>query len=190
MTCIIGCRTDQKIYIAGDSAGADDSGFGVSRGDTKVYKKQTNNGGLILGFSHSFRYGQLLKFKWDVPKYDESLDFEEYLHTDFIDSIYELMNENYLDDKNPSNKDLGVTIIGFKNQMFTLGEDLQIEKINKQFSDFLCIGCGSEIAYGAMEGLSKLEPKERMMRSLQIVSKYYSSSVRPPYLMESISIEE
>lgn len=186
MTCIIGCFDSNKIYVAGDSAGESD-GFGVSRGDTKVFRKKTNNDyDLILGFCHSYRYGQLLKYKWDVPKYDESLDFCDYLHNDFIDSIYELGNENFLDDKNPSNKELGEFIVGFRSKLFIVGEDLQIEEIHPGFGDFLCVGCGAEVAYGAMEGMKGLEPVERLTRSLQIVSKYYSSSVRPPYIIESI----
>lgn len=187
MTCIIGLETPNAIYIAGDSAGADESGFSVTRRDGKVCRKMTgNNYDLLLGFSHSFRYGQLLKYKWDVPKYDESLDFNDYLHIDFIDSIYELLNDSYLDDKNIDNTELGSCIMSFNDRLFLIGSDLSVEQIDYNFSDFVAIGCGSDMAYGAMEALQHLEPETRLYRSLEIVNKYNPSTIRKPFTIEKL----
>lgn len=190
MTCIIGLKTSDKIYIAGDSAAIDDYTFSVVRNDEKVYIKKTSNYDLLLGFAGNYRYGQLLKYKWEVPKYDESEDFQEYLHTYFIDSIYELMNDNFLDGKNGQNSELGNAIIGFNNTMIMIHDDLHIEQINTNFSDCTAIGGGAEVAYGAMESLKNVSPIKRLNRSLEIVHKYLPAAVRPPFIIKSINIRK
>ncbi len=62
MTCIVGVVKDGVVYIGGDSAGV--SGLRlIKRKDSKVFKRK----GFIIGYTSSFRMGQLLRFKLDPP---------------------------------------------------------------------------------------------------------------------------
>jgi hypothetical protein len=55
MTCIVGLRQGGKVFIGGDSAGI--SGWDVTvRADPKVFL----SGPYAMGFTSSFRLGQLL----------------------------------------------------------------------------------------------------------------------------------
>ena len=55
MTCIVALKENGKVYIGGDCAGSDQS-FTHSRKDPKVFKR----GKFLIGFTSSFRMGQLL----------------------------------------------------------------------------------------------------------------------------------
>ena len=86
MTCIVGIVDKDEVIIGGDSAGV--AGLNITiRKDTKVFK----NGPFIMGFTSSFRMGQLLmssKFKPSKQKARQS-DYD-YMITDFIDCIRKL----------------------------------------------------------------------------------------------------
>ena len=71
ITCIVGFSHLGKVYIGGDSAGL--SGWGLTvRKDPKVFA----NGPCIMGFTSSFRMGDLLRYSLVVPERhpDEDID--------------------------------------------------------------------------------------------------------------------
>lgn len=61
MTCIIGLIKNKKVYIGGDSAGVDGLNITI-RKDSKVFKINK----FIIGYTSSFRMGQLLRFKLKI----------------------------------------------------------------------------------------------------------------------------
>lgn len=62
MTCIVGLVDKGSIYMGGDSAGV--AGLSVTtRADEKVFL----NGPFIMGFTTSFRMGQILRYKFVPP---------------------------------------------------------------------------------------------------------------------------
>ena len=76
MTAIVGIAEKGSVYIGGDSAGV--AGLSIStRTDVKVFK----NGPFVLGFTSSFRMGQILQYKFDPPKQTVGQDDMKYLVT-------------------------------------------------------------------------------------------------------------
>ena len=63
MTCIVGLVHEGVVYIGGDSAGVAGLSL-VVRADEKVLR----NGDFLMGFTTSFRMGQLLRYKLDPPR--------------------------------------------------------------------------------------------------------------------------
>ena len=57
MTCIVGLVHEGVVYIGGDSAGVGGMSLTV-RADEKVFQ----NGEFLMGFTTSFRMGQLLRY--------------------------------------------------------------------------------------------------------------------------------
>ena len=81
MTCIVGIVDAGRVLIAGDSAGSD--GWHVdSRADSKVFTV----GPYAMGFTTSFRMGQLLRYRLDVPGPD-TWDVDRYMATTFVDAV-------------------------------------------------------------------------------------------------------
>ena len=63
MTCIVAIKHDNEIWMGGDSAAFRDDER-TNRADEKVFK----NGDFLLGYSGSFRVGQLIRYAFNPPK--------------------------------------------------------------------------------------------------------------------------
>src|SRR6266403_6271489 len=82
MTCIVGLVDGKSIVMGGDSAGV--GGWDLTvRKDPKVFM----NGPCIMGFTSSFRMGQLLQYKLKVPARKDGQDVFEFMATYFIDAV-------------------------------------------------------------------------------------------------------
>jgi len=83
MTCIVGfIDKNNDVYIGGDSAGV--SGLEIhERKDVKVF----HTGNFLIGYTSSYRMGQLLRFKLKVEDQKPSQSDYEYMCTNFIDAV-------------------------------------------------------------------------------------------------------
>lgn len=82
MTCIAGIAQDGKVYICGDSAGSAGHDLAV-RADRKVFV----NGEFVMGFTTSFRMGQLIQYAFTPPKRHPDKDVMAYMVTEFVDAL-------------------------------------------------------------------------------------------------------
>lgn len=93
MTCIVGLVDKGKVYIGGDSAGVNSFWDLTIRADSKVFI----NGPFIMGFTSSFRMGQLLRYKLKTPsrfKNDGTQkEIYEYMVTDFVDAVRQCLKD-------------------------------------------------------------------------------------------------
>ena len=89
MTCIVGLLHDNSVYIGGDSAGVADYSLTV-RADEKVFV----NDGFIMGFTKSFRMGQLLRYCFKPPPYHPDSDLDEYMVKDFVNAVVSPFDAN------------------------------------------------------------------------------------------------
>ena len=63
MTCIVGCIHNGKVFLAGDQLGS--NGYYKENHEklTKVFKV----GEFLIGYTTSFRMGQILQYSWTPP---------------------------------------------------------------------------------------------------------------------------
>ena len=170
MTCIIGLEQDGKVYVGADSASATRS---LDIRQTLV-PKVFNNHNVIIGYTSSFRMGQLLQFM-KIPSYDK-LD-EKYMINKFIEAIrFEFKAKGY--SKIDNNEETGGNfLVGIKDCLYEIASDFQVQR----YADGVAsCGCGEEYAYGAMRALEHLDPIDRITKSLEIAS-YYSGGVMAPF---------
>ena len=84
MTCIVAEVVDGVVHMAGDKAGIN--------GDCKsmvVRPKVFINGDFIIGYTTSFRMGQLLEFTWNPPTQVPEQADEHFIYKTVVDSIKE-----------------------------------------------------------------------------------------------------
>ena len=86
MTCIVGLVHEGTVFIGGDSAGVAGLSL-VVRADEKVFR----NGDFLMGFTTSFRMGQLLRYKLDPPRRHPDDRVAKYMVVDFIDAVRECL---------------------------------------------------------------------------------------------------
>ena len=170
LTCIVGLVNNGNVYIGGDSAGVDSTSICI-RKDKKVFV----NGPFIMGFTNSFRMGQLLQFKFSPPDQTCSDDFE-FMVTDFIDKVKECFIINgFLFDKDDSMS--GAFLVGYKSNLYIIDIDFQVGMVN---TPFYSVGCGADLALGAMYATQGKKPEQRIKIALEAASEF-SSGVAPPF---------
>lgn len=171
MTCIVGIAQGGKVYLGGDSAGV--GGWEVThRADLKVFK----NGPMVMGFTSSFRMGQLLQHKLVVPaRSAESI--EQFLAVTFVDALREcLAGGGWLAKEHVSREDAGTFLLGYAGRLFRVCDDFQIAE---SLDGFDAVGCGAPYALGALRGL-KGTPAKRLTAALE-TSAHFSIGVRAPF---------
>jgi ATP-dependent protease HslVU (ClpYQ) peptidase subunit len=176
MTCIVGYIKNKKVYIGGDSAGV--AGLHITpRKDAKVFR----NGKFIMGYTSSFRMGQLLRFKLSVPSQPEEISDYEYMCTLFIDAVRKCLKDGAFATIKDSAERIGVFLVGYKRRLYKLEGDLQV---GVSYYNFESVGCGSDYAKGALSLLeaTNLSAETIIKKALETAVKF-SGGVRPPFVI-------
>ncbi len=177
MTCIVGFVEGDSVWLGGDSAGV--GGWSLSvRADRKVFR----NGPMIFGFTSSFRMGQLLHWALTIPDHDPRIDVEKYLTTTFVDAVRDCLKSHGCAKKTNEVEEGGTFLIGYKGQLFCIGDDYQVALSADGFD---AVGCGHDIAKGALFASAHLHGEERLELALK-ASEHFSAGVRGPFHMETL----
>ena len=179
MTCIVGLEDGEDVWIGGDSAGV--AGWGLTtRADKKVFR----NADFLFGFSTSFRMGQLLRYRLILPKLHSDDDLEKFMATDVVDAIRQCLKEYGINKTENGVDSGGDFLIGFRGKLFRVAADYQVGSSTHAFQ---AIGCGDDIALGAMFVTANLgtSPKDRLMRALEAAQEF-SAGVRAPFHIEKL----
>lgn len=173
MTCIVGLVDNGNVYLGGDSAGV--AGLSISiRADEKVFV----NGPFIMGFTTSFRMGQLLRYKFVAPIQQTDQTDMAYMVTDFIDSLRKTFGNNgfgKLHEKD--NNEGGTFLVGYNGVLYTIQEDFQVGVPHLQYDS---VGCGSDLALGSLYSSKDKKPMERLKLALEAATQF-NAGVSPPY---------
>src|SRR5687767_7191450 len=86
MTCVIALRDGDEIYMGADSAGVSGTSLQI-RKDPKIYRVRATPGEMLVGYTTSFRMGQILGYSLTPPIYDPATPLERYMVTTFIDAV-------------------------------------------------------------------------------------------------------
>jgi len=185
MTCIVGLIKNGNVYMGGDSAGT--SGLDTElRKDPKVFK----NGDFLIGYTSSFRMGQLLRFKFTPPSIAEDIDIYTYMCTSFVDEVRKIFKEGGFSKNKESVETGGRFLVGYKGRLFQIDDDFQV---GESFNSFNAVGCGDRYAKGALEVLVnypvKFDSVEIVKYSLRVAEKF-SAGVSGPFVIISDEKEQ
>lgn len=177
MTCIAGVVHDGKVYIGGDSAGV--GGYSLSvRADEKVFV----NGSFLFGFTSSFRMGQVLQYAFKPPKRYSDKSIMEFMVTDFIDAIREAFKGAGVAKKDSEVETCGNFLVGYEGRLFNIMDDYQV---GEAACGYDAIGCGMDIALGALHVSGDVEPNSRIRGALA-AAEQHSAGVRGPFKILNI----
>src|SRR5271165_4245107 len=113
MTCIVAVENKGTIYMGGDSAGV--AGLSLSiRADEKVFL----TGPFIMGFTSSFRMGQILRYKFVPPAQPSGVDDMRFMVTDFIDAVRKAFFDNGFGKKDTNEG--GNFLVGYKKKLYNI----------------------------------------------------------------------
>lgn len=174
MTCIVGLKRPEGIYVGGDKKGSS-SFCGEDRKKPKVWIK--NN--IIFGGCGSYRELQLMQYKLEIPKLYVGQPIDEYLYVNFIDAVKKCFKDNGAENvKDGVTKFYGEFIIGFKGELYCLQNDYGLLE---PVDDFVCTGSGGYHSEAVMKYLSKnselknMDPREAIQQAIIVASDYVLS---------------
>lgn len=180
MTCIVGIAENGKVFVGGDSAGV--AGLSLEiRADKKVFKEKD----FICGFTSSFRMGQLIQFKFKLPRLPEEINEEtmmKYMVSEFIENMRNCFREGGYLKKEKEEEGGGCFLIGIKGFLYKIDTDFQVGKLIKNYT---AVGCGDHLALGSLFSTEDQEAEVRIMMALK-AAEQYSAGVREPFYIESI----
>ena len=181
MTCVIGLKTKDRILMGADSAGV--GGLDI---EIRAMPKIFQNGKFMIGYTTSFRMGQLLQFEFNPPIQDEKTSDEKFMCVNFINAIRKCFKDGGFSEIDKNKEEGGIFIVAYKKQLYKIEGDFQVATIQ---DDFMVCGCGGNYALGALKVTQKLPPKERIKLALE-TAEYFSAGVRRPFIILEMKSKE
>lgn len=176
MTAIAGFCSDGKVWIGGDSAGV--SGWDLTvRADSKVFR----NGEFLMGFTSSFRMGQLLRYKFTPPSQHDQ-DICAFMVTSFVDAVRDCLKAGGYARKVQEEESAGTFLVGYRGRLFEIGSDYQVAEA---LDGYAACGCGAAVAHGALFATNAMEDPQRRMEIVLTAAQRHSAGVRGPFVIES-----
>jgi ATP-dependent protease HslVU (ClpYQ) peptidase subunit len=180
MTCIVALKHGDKIFMGADSAAFKDDEV-IDRADKKVFRL----GEFLIGFSGSFRVGQIVQWGFNPPKYNSDRSIMHYMVCDFVDQLRNTLDCRgaLLKDDKGDNFDADL-VVAFRGNIFTIEADFNV---SLKVGDYTSSGSGTPYALGALYILKDLNmsPEEKVRAAL-LASSNYCPSVREPFNILSV----
>lgn len=172
MTCIVGIVQGDKVFIGGDSAGVQGWDSRV-RADRKVFR----NGPFVMGFTSSFRMGQLLAYSFTPPKRHDDTDIMRYMVTEFIDAVRACLKSGGLARRDNEVESAGDFLVGYSGRLFRVESDYQVGEC---VCGYDAVGCGHAYALGSLSATPQQDAKKRILGALA-AAEQFSAGVRGPF---------
>ena len=164
MTCVVGVSKGNRTWLGGDSQ--DTRGdMQTTRTDSKTFKR----GPYILGFSGSFRGGQLLRHVFEPPTPPESGDLLQFMVTHFVPGLRSCFDVGgFVNDEEMD------CLAATRGQLFYVGSDYQISQ-----ADEMVIGSGTPYAMGSLYATKTKAPRTRVLTALEAAVEYDTGCCGP-----------
>lgn len=183
MTCIVAKIHKGKVHMAGDRLGSN----GFIKEEYPLIKKVFKNEDFLMGYTSSFRMGQLLKYSWTPPK--KSLDDtdDKYIFMTVPESILSLFESGKFGHKDKTDYTAGNFLFGWKGRLFEMQDDMSV----MEHEHMAAVGSGSYHALASLRTLAIIgwhddNPEAALRTAIQVASEYQVGvSLACDYLDES-----
>jgi len=179
MTCIIGVEHCGRVYMGGDSAAV--SGWDiVPTDDRKVFVVED----MIIGYTSSFRMGQLLKYELEIPEHS-SLAGMNYLVKDFIPAVRACLKDGGYTRIENNREEGGLFLVGLGGRLYQVADDFQVLRSMRGVA---AVGCGASYALGALTAMMPFDdgptgPFNAINKALEIAGMYSAGVCEPYYVV-------
>lgn len=165
MTCIIGMCLGGSVYVAADRMASNGfTKFLVDR--PKVFRK----GDFVIGYTTSFKMGQLLEFEWNPPARLVSDTDEEFIYCKVVKSFEMLFKSLDHGSKSGSHYETGEFLFAYQGKLYKHHPQGFITS-----SEAMACGAGEYHAVAIIDTLlthTELSPSEMFRETMRRVSRY------------------
>lgn len=181
MTVIVGIKAENRVLIGGDSAGVDGRLGLLIRSDPKVI--QVRN--MLLGFTSSFRMGQLLAHCLPgLAQPENDSDVFGWMVSTFIDAVRSTLKTGGFAERVNEVESGGFFLVAYRGRLFEIGPDYQV---GENADGYAAVGCADQIALGALHATRDVEEHpERRIRAALDAAEHFSAGVRGPFRIMAI----
>jgi ATP-dependent protease HslVU (ClpYQ) peptidase subunit len=182
MTCIVGITDGLTTWIGGDSAGVAGSLIQV-RSDPKVFR----NGQFLIGYTTSFRMGQLLQYSFSAPVPDEAdvKDMHRFMCTKFVNALRECLKEGGWAEEEKGQECGGTFLVGWEGFLFEVNSDYQV---GEHQDGYAAVGSGDRFALGSLHTTRYDTAGIRgRIESALAAAEYFSTGVCGPFTVMQTS---
>ena len=178
MTCIVGIEITEAewpiVIIGGDCASSDRHHI-TPHARPKVF----GNGSFIMGYTTSFRFGQLLEHAFTAPEHPEGMDDHKYLCTLFVDAMRDCLKQAGYSKVDNNVETGGDALLGYRGVLYTIYSDFQISRNTHGFD---AVGSGYLPALGSLHTTrnSSKEPQDKLRAALEAAAELITT-VRGPF---------
>lgn len=176
MTCIIGIAHEGRVYIGGDSMASD----GWCSRQTAL-RKVFRTGDFLIGYTSSFRMGQILQYHLTVPPQAEGVSNEQYMVVEFVEAVRACLKDKGYAKVDNNREEGGTFLVGYKSELYEVAADFQV---NHYINGLVACGSGDAYAMGALVALHKMAPQKRIINALEIASQLACTVCGPFYVEE------
>lgn len=175
MTAVCALVHDGKVHMGADSAGVGGLSLNV-RADPKVFV----NGPMVMGFTTSFRMGQLLRWTFSPPVQPEGVAVDRYMTTAFVDAVRETLKAGGYAHRENEVERGGTFLVGYRGRVWAVHDDYQVAELADPFN---AVGCGDDLCKGSLYSTREfdLDPDVRLALALESAERF-SAGVRGPFV--------
>lgn len=179
MTCIVGVEHAGGVTIGGDAAASSDNLTGCRVG-SKVFRV----GPYLIGYTSSFRMGDLLRYALQPPAPKTPKHLDRQMVTEFIDSVRECLKDGGYARTTDQQESAGEFLVAVTGRLYEIGSDYQV---GRPLEGYTAIGSGSLLAIGSLATTadSKLTPRQRAVAALN-ASARHDPFVNPPFTVKTV----
>lgn len=177
MTCVVAMVRDGHVFMGADSAAV--GGYTIRyRKDPKVFI----NGEMLIGFTTSFRFGQILQYEFSPPKHHSDVSIEKYMVKTVVPAMRDALKTHGYTKVESNNERGGQCLIGYRGRLFMLDNDFQIAETDDGFD---AVGCGHDLAMGSMHSTLAINPSFPANSHIELAllaAARYSAGVTAPFV--------
>ncbi|MGW0795174.1 hypothetical protein [Streptomyces sp. NPDC002692] len=173
MTVIVGLVHNRRVHLGADSAGV--AGYTLTvRADAKLFR----SGPYVMGFTSSFRMGQLLRYSFQPPAPDGD-DLHRFMVTTWVDALRTCLKDGGWARKDSEQEQSGTFLVGVQGRLLTIDSDYQV---GESIAPYAAVGCGQDLALGALHATQDLglKPRPRITTALAAAA-HHSAGVAEPF---------
>ena len=184
MTCVVAVseKSNGITYIGADSLGSSSS-FKISRKDKKIFKVR-NALNTVMGFTTSYRMGDLLQFSENLIPDAEKIVDREYMVVKFIPQIIKLFEVNGYQEIDNGQISGGTFIVAQNEKIYKIGSDYQV---GENFCEYDSCGCGYMAALGSLHSTANMNMNsvDRIHMALRASQAFVPGVEAPFYIMNT-----
>lgn len=175
MTTIAGVAERGRVLIGADSAGVTDWSLTI-RMDAKVFR----SGPYLVGFTYSYRMGQLLRYVFKPPVPPKCPGrLMRFMAVEFVDALRVSFKAAGWSRMRDGQEEGGTFLVGVRGRLFRIEGDYQV---GESRSGYDAVGCGGDVARGALFAARTTKPRARVLLALR-AAEQHSCGVRGPFVI-------